>query len=360
MRRLLGTDGSRQRRAPTIAVLTALTLLTSFAAPPTTSASLPARCKRWIGRRDRNQVLMKIRKRAVVTIAIASVLAGCGEKEREQPARQQSAQAPRLPATQSGRIVFSADGDIVAINPDGSGRVRLTSTDDEIESNPAWSPDGRRVAFVRGDGSVYVMNADGSAIKRVTEPRPEVEAPAWSPDGRRLAFGAAAGSAFAIYVVNVDGTGLRRVFQVKTGWVGDPDWSPDAKRLAVARDPTEHGGETDIYVMSADGSAARRVTRTHGDEGAPDWSRDGKRILFGAGGRGIFTIRPSGKGQKRIAEDPLAADTLSATWSPDERRIAFSAKFKGGGGSEIYVMNADGSDVKPITDRLPAETQLGW
>jgi dipeptidyl aminopeptidase/acylaminoacyl peptidase len=129
---------------------------------------------------------MKIRSRAALAIALGAVLAGCGGEEREQPARQQSAQAPRLPTTQSDRIVFSADGDILAINPDGSGRVRLTSTDDEIESNPAWSPDGRRVAFIRGDGSVYVMNADGSAIRRVTEPRAGVEAPGWSPDERRL------------------------------------------------------------------------------------------------------------------------------------------------------------------------------
>lgn len=302
-----------------------------------------------------------MRTGAVLTLAIAATLGGCGDDdERDQPARQQAVQASKLPATQSNRIAFSADGDIIAINPDGTGRVPLTSTDDEIESNVAWAPDGRRLAFVRGDGGVYVMYTDGTKIKRIVEPRPEVEGPAWSPDGRKVAFGAAAGSTFAIYVVNADGTGLDRVFRAKTGWVGDPDWSPDGKRLAFRLDPTEHGGETDLYVMNADGSKSRRITSAVGDEGGPDWSKDGKRILFGAGGRGIFTIKPSGNGQKLIVKDPLNADSLTAVWSPDERRIAFSAKFKGGGGSEIYVMSADGSDVKPITDRLPAETQLAW
>ena len=264
-----------------------------------------------------------------------------------------------LPDAQQDRIVYALDGDITAINPDGSARRTLLKTD-EIEYQPRWSPDGTQVAFTRGDGALYVMNADGTGVKRVTEPRPGTEESAWSPDGRRVAFSAETTGGFGLYVVNVDGSGLRRVHRVKTGWLGDPAFSPDGRRIAFSLDPTEGGGETDVYVIATSGRRLRRVTKSAGDEGGARWSPDGKRILFGAGGRGIFTVRAGGAGLKKLVGDPVNADTLNPVWSPDGRRIAWTAKFEGGAGSEIHVMNADGTGLTKITDRLSSASTVDW
>jgi TolB protein len=285
--------------------------------------------------------------------ALAVMVAGCGSG-KDGPGRQ-----PQSPGSQAGRIVFADAGDLIAVSADGARRSRLTHTS-ELESQPAWSPDGRRVAFVRGDGGVYVMNADGGAIRRVTQPRPGTEAPSWSPDGRRLAFGADAGEGVGIYIVGVDGSGLRRILRVKTGWVGEPGWSPDGRHLAVALDRTETGGETDVYSLGIDGAGLRRVTRMRGDEGSPEWSRDGTRILFGAGGRGIYTVRPDGSDLRRVANDPIGADGLSPTWSPDGRQIAFTGKLEGGGAGRLYVVNADGSRLRAITGELLGEAPPDW
>lgn len=271
-----------------------------------------------------------------------------GARQQNQP----------LPTVQERPIIFSAAGDITTINPDGSGQKALLATT-EVETSPRWSPDGQRVAFVRDEG-IYVMNADGADVERVTARHPGTEDPAWSPDGRRLAFSAESATGFALNVVNIDGTGLRELHAVENAYIGAPAFSPDGKQIAMSVDPSATGGQLDIWRMNSDGSGLRQVTRTTGDEGSAGWARDGKRLLFGAGGTGILTVNPDGSGLRKIMGDRLGADTLAALWAPDGERIAWTAKFEGGAGSEIFVMNADGSELKKITEPLATATSLDW
>jgi Tol biopolymer transport system component len=167
--------------------------------------------------------------------------------------------------------------------------------------------------------AVYLANEDGSAITRLIEGR----APAWSKDGRRIAFERASN----IYVINVDGSGLQQVTQGT-----HPSFSPDGSRLAF--------GDWGLYVVDANGSNRRKLFED-GGHGAftPVWSPDGQRIAFRAGTsadvvdfHGLWTVSPDGSGAQR-----LLGDGWVPAWSPDSSRIAYVTS------SGIGVASADGS-----------------
>jgi Tol biopolymer transport system component len=243
------------------------------------------------------------------------------------------------------RIAFSCGREglgleVCVMNADGSGQRNLTRHPAN-DFKPSWSPDGRRIAFVsdrdrNGPFEVYVMNAKGGDQRRVMRMKGGGSTePAWSPDGRRIAFAGNDG----LYVVNADGSGLRRL----TGSGETPAWSPDGRRIAFT---SRQDGNDEVYVMNADGTGQRNLTRNaaadHVDGGG--WSPDGRRIVFHSnrgGNRDIYVMSADGSGQRNLTRNP-AAD-LFAAWSPDGRRIAFTRDH------DVYVMNADRSGQRNLT-----------
>jgi len=186
----------------------------------------------------------------------------------------------------TGRIAFSAGShpheDIYVVNADGSGLLRLTD-DTGADLDPSWSPDGRRIAYRHetggGDASaeIYVMDADGSQKRNLTGRPGQDHSPAWSPDGRRIAFASVRGRPMpSIWVMNADGSGQKRVSRAGGEY---PAWSPDGRKIAFDRNTFGPTG-WDIWVVNADGSRAKPLVAWRTNEQGAAWSPDGEDRLW--------------------------------------------------------------------------------
>jgi Tol biopolymer transport system component len=260
----------------------------------------------------------------------------------------------------NGRQIAFEDGigglliSVYVVNADGSGQRRLARNG----RAPAWSPDGRTIAFI-SDSKIYLMNADGSEHRQLTKP-PGGRSLAWSPDGRKLAFlrqGDCGQFCFNLWVVNSDGSGLRNLTsKLDAGALrrgapaSDPAWSPDGQMIAFVR--LNNGLGSPIYVVKTDGSGLRRLTRPAALDADPTWSPDGRKIAFVSDrdpNSEIYVMNANGKGQRNLTRN--RAFDADPAWSPDGRKIAFVSHRDGHYG--IYVMNADGSGQRRLAQRSP-------
>jgi TolB protein len=243
------------------------------------------------------------------------------------------------------------------VNADGSGRRLMSRSGD----GPAWSPDGRRIAFV-GRWGIWVMNADGSGRRKLTTQstgRGHGTRLYWSPDGRTLAFlsgGNCGDFCHHLYVMNADGSNLKNLTPSLGGGPGrgaaNPAWSPDGRTIAfVRRDHWPVGGFTDaVHVVRLDGSGRRRLTWAPADYAAPAWSPDGRKLAFVSdrgGNSEVYVMNADGSKPRNLTRHPgYDGDPV---WSPDGRSIAFVTNRDGAYG--IYVMSPDGSGLRRLTNR---------
>jgi len=231
------------------------------------------------------------------------------------------------PSPAGSRFSSSTD-DVWVVNADGSGLRRLT-TNPANDFDPAWSPDGRKVAFRSerdGNNEVYVMNADGSRQHDVSRHPTDDWGPTWSPDGRVLWNCARElHTGFRPCVVDAAGTALHTI--PADIYVEYQAWSPDGTKIAfMSQEPGASGNDPDynIYAMNADGTGITRLTDNPSDDGFPSWSPDGTQIAFAS--------------TRDDCSNSDRADCLST----------------GGIGPffALYVMDADGSHQHRVTDKF--------
>src|SRR6266508_4356434 len=279
--------------------------------------------------------------KALVRLAVIAVLPvlGLGHSEASGSAPEASlAFAPGQGAEAMGsKIAFTRlredvaspeitevlEAEIWVMNGDGTDARRLThNTTWDIA--PVWSPNGMTVAFYGvqfdaagnplGPPHLFLIDAAGGEQTQLTELRGRF--PSWSPDGQKIAFDNGSPISDDIYVMNADGTGVTQLTFNQAADVA-PAWSPDGRKIAFQ---SNRDGNLEIYVMNADGTSGQtRLTDYPGRDQDPDWSPDGRKIAF----------------ERDI--EPIELQIL-----------------------EVFVMNADGSGVTPLTS-LPSENgHPGW
>jgi TolB protein len=200
-----------------------------------------------------------------------------------------------------------------------------------------------------GNWEIYVMEADGANPRNLTNHPANDRYPAWSPDGQHIAFASNRQGTIDLHVMDSDGTNS---FQVTHGPTGQqqvkPTWSPDNKRLAF-----DSNGQ--IAVIDLDGSHYRLLTKG-GDcsQDFPAWSPDGKKIAYtetcgrGMGFAEIYVMDADGSNVQNVTNHP--ADDGLPSWSPDSKQIVFCSNRDGtvSEHQELYTMNADGSNVRRL------------
>ena len=239
--------------------------------------------------------------------------------------------------------------------------VRRLTKGSHCYAVPAWSPDGRRIAFEYNpsaagrparNSDVYVMNANGSFVRRLTRAVGFDGDPAWSPDGKKIAFESTRSGNSDIWVMNADGTNPRDLTK-NPAFDGDPAWSPGGKRIAFT---SGRNGNREIYLMNPDGTGPLNITNNPGDDFDPSWSPNGQLVTFVSNRNGNDEIYEANDRfqLKRLTNSP-GLDAFPA-WSPDGKLIAFSTDRGDAGNRDVFYMGSDG-DVSGVTELTQAP---GW
>ncbi len=242
---------------------------------------------------------------------------------------------------------------IFVVSPDGTGLRNLTPAG-AFESNPTWSPDGRKILFSKGE-DLYVMDADGSGRVKLADGDQGIPEHRWSPDGGMIAYVDArqVGQDLIsdLWVMQADGTGKVKVAERAS----DFSWSGDG-RIVYTSVPDLL--DVHLRVINADGSGDLRLTNRAAFQ--PAWSPDDTRIAFVTlGDKDIFLINPDGTSEVNLTLG-LSEDD-GPTWSPDGSRIAFTAEPPGQAlESEVAVMNRDGSSRMTLTDHPGFDFEPVW
>ena len=264
------------------------------------------------------------------------------------------------------------DSEIYTMSSDGASLEQLTAnTGISDELWPSWSPDGSEIVFSStrdgGDFDIYIMDAAGQTVRRLTTDTSTDWEPAWSPDGSRIAFISYRTGAGELYVINADGSGLTQVSSNPD--VNDasyenfgPSWSPDGAQIAYQSIRNEN---SDIYVIDADTSAEYQLTTDIDWDFWPAWSPDGATIAFASwrdGDSEIYTISPDATVLTQLTVNSGYYDA-KPSWSPDGAMIAFETDRDDVnviGDSNIYIMYADGSSQTPLTFDTGRDESPAW
>jgi len=245
-----------------------------------------------------------------------------------------------------------------------SGACSAPSTPARVSPTTPVAPEAQfdKITFMasRAEGSydcdIYSMDMDGIHLLDLTHGSGDTNRdPDWSPDGTKIAFSSLRESDFQIYIMNDDGSNVKRLTFGLWGAV-QPSWSPDGGKIAFVGVTDDEN--SDIYVMNADGSKMTRLTDNIALDGSPCWSPDGTKIAFYSGrdyNDEIYVMNADGSNQVNLTNNPNSSDR-DPSWSPYGTKIAYSSRLSGRDDEYygIYIMDIDGTHQTKLATGLVA------
>ena len=278
------------------------------------------------------------------------------------------------------------DDGIYLVRPDGSTTTPILASLTGRKAHPDFSRDGKRLAFDNlqsedGTDQTYIADADGSNPKLVGAcPLPDclqVWEPAWSPDGRKLAVSLAGGplgpdgpASFGIGIIDVSSGKLTSLFSngLADGQDHFPRWSPDGSRLLFWRERIDaNGAHTAIFSIAAKPGQPTQLTDWDLDAGDPDWSPDGSTIVystrplltFDSGPSQLFLMEPDGSNARQLTQDPAVGPRATQPrWSPDGRSVLYTRDTGGGMTRRTWAIDVDGTANAQLVDAFSTHGTL--
>ena len=252
------------------------------------------------------------------------------------------------------------DGEKQIVVSDWDGFAPQPLTTGSINLLPAWSPDGKTIAFTSfregGGAHLFAVDAISRQIRPLVKLGDFTTGATWSPDGARLLFSASQNDNTDVYVAQFDGSGVRRVTDAR-GIDISASWSPDGKRIAFV---SERAGTPQIYTMAADGSDVRRITFQGNYNQEPAWSPKGDLIVFS--GRDehrvfdLYTVAVDGGKVTRLTQNQGTNE--KPAWAPNGRYLLFSSTR--GGKRQIWLVLPDGSNPRQVTSEKVGAADPAW
>jgi hypothetical protein len=266
----------------------------------------------------------------------------------------------------SGQIIFtsgrSGDRELYIMNANGTNLTRMTYTNGD-DSRPAWRPDGLRIAFAAsrdGDWDIYIMNnsPNAPAAKLYETDGANEFNPRYSPDEDMIAFTSNSDGDYEIYVYiedQIEGDYIDKLTN-NSAADGCPDWSPNGNKIAFS---SNRDGNNEIYVMNADGSNQTRLTNNSAFDNCPTWSPDGQTFAFRSerdGDSEIWLMDADGSNQRQLTHNNVE-DWGPAHWSPDGNWLTFLSNR---GNWEIIIISVDGSSEINLTKNAAYDAYPDW